>query len=258
MAENIKKAFLRFENHQNLLQVLKPKTAIKALEYFKNPSYQSIQLGLRFVEKHKSKLGGYSTELRLLAKANYEYGSFEQWGILDAMEKLEDLGLVHVLPVEQLQLAKYAILVAEEKLKLRFDASEPLPQLVEHLPTITSIRLRGGWAEIPFFVLNIQNLKELDCKGNVIVQIPESIKKLQQLRLLDLRKNQLSKIPDTICDLTTLESFSFGDNPPLFEKLTTENVFNLIPKELIHDQKIKFIQPSAFGIEQILGSSLQQ
>ncbi|MCP4701781.1 MAG: GTPase, partial [Gammaproteobacteria bacterium] len=85
----------------------------------------------------------------------------------------------------------------------------------------------------PAEITRLQNLTQLDLRGNQLSALPAEITRLQNLTQLDLRENQLSALPAEITRLPGFANARFDVSDYLPTIRFEENPFNAYPPEIV-------------------------
>ena len=84
-----------------------------------------------------------------------------------------------------------------------------------------------GWFEIPSFIYDWTNLRELVLSRNHIDRVDPKVGQLRHLHQLDLRENRCTQLPDNVFSLPNLREALFDGNP--LEEQTIKRLEEIFP-----------------------------
>ncbi|KAF2286000.1 hypothetical protein GH714_009609 [Hevea brasiliensis] len=113
-------------------------------------------------------------------------------------------------------------------------ASLPENPAFSSLPHLQELYLRHvRLQEVPFDILNLQQLRILDLRQNILQSIPEGFKNLTSLTELDLSDNNISALPPELGLLEpSLQALRLDGNP--LRRYDTRRLYALVQVTSFH------------------------
>ena len=129
---------------------------------------------------------------------------------------------------------------------------EEIPELISQLTGLQKLILKAFKNNLPEWIGNLTNLKELYLNENHFENLPDSIGNLVNLETFYAQGNRLTELPDSFSQLKNLKVLNLGNNnltrfPPSIAKLSSleklhlsYNVIENFPPNLIQLRNLKY------------------